>query len=34
MAPAAKKVIFWVLAAVLIAEAGHLAWQFATTPAA
>lgn len=33
MAPAAKKVIFWVLAAVLIAEAGHLAWQFATTPA-
>lgn len=32
MAPAAKKVIFWMLAAVLTAEACHLAWQFATTP--
>jgi uncharacterized membrane protein YfcA len=31
MAPAAKKVIFWMLAVVLTAEAGHLAWQFITT---
>jgi uncharacterized membrane protein YfcA len=31
MAPAAKKAIFWMLAAVLTAEAVHLAWQFATT---
>ena len=28
MAPAAKRVIFWLLAAVLTAEAIHLAWQF------
>jgi uncharacterized membrane protein YfcA len=32
MAPAAKKVIFWMLAAVLTAEACQLAWQFATAP--
>jgi uncharacterized membrane protein YfcA len=31
MAPAAKKVIFWMLAVVLTAEAGHLTWQFITT---
>jgi uncharacterized membrane protein YfcA len=32
MAPAAKKVIFCMLAAVLTAEACQLAWQFATAP--
>jgi uncharacterized membrane protein YfcA len=32
MAAGAKKVIFWMLAVVLTVEAGHLVWQFLTTP--